>query len=256
MLSQLLRQSRRMTSTVATASATSDIPSAFVPRNSTPEAEEIVSKGFKSWKSLGFLLLANAIPIGGGYLYFKASLQAREEQLAAFQSLKSATAEDVIREVHIATKSADTCLMIDPSGLITSVSPHAPEDQTLELIPETQIASFKYDPLVDVLTARYTGETLPLSAIHLGLPAGTTLGGTLVYSNRDRGELVALQGKWSVVSDPRLKDYYWRSRWGGKEAASLVRFESEKVTLQSSRKPEDSISPMVCVKKANQWVKM
>ena len=196
------------------------------------------------------MLLANAIPIYGAYAYFKASVEAREKELLAFQSLTNASTDQIIREVKLVTKFADTCLLLTPSGSIASVSPHPPEEQSLELLSEVTLGGIKYDPLVDVLTAKFTGEALPLRSILFGISshALTSLGQhpTLVYSSKDRGELVTVSGTWEAVEDERLRDYYWRARWGDKASTALVRFKPIRVTLQSSRKPEDAIPTMIC----------
>lgn len=239
----------RFLSVVVPSSVASEVPTSFKPRPAIPDTEEPVSKGFKSWKSLGVLFLANAIPIGGAYAYFKASVDAREKELEAFQSLSNASADQVMREVKVVTKFADTCLLLS-SGSVLSVSPHPPEEQTLELIAEVPLGNFKYDPLVDVLTAKYVGDALPLSTIHFGMSSKSVSSlaesPSLIYSSRDRGELVTVSGTWEVVDDERLRDYYWRTRWGDKGSTALVRFKPHRVTLQSSRKPEDTIPPMIC----------
>ena len=154
---------------------------------------------------------------------------------------------------------ADTCIVMKPTGSVSNITPHPPEDQTLELLSELPLASFKYDPLVDVLTARYVGESSHLSAIHFGLLAAAVQDKevvTLIYSCKDRGELITMTGECSIVTDQRLKDYYWRARWGSKDGSVLVSMRPKRVTLQSSRKPEDSVSPMVCERRANQWIKL
>jgi hypothetical protein len=258
MLCRVLLNRRFFSAVVSSATpSAASIPDGSLSR--VPSLEPPVSRGFKSWKTLGIFLAANVIPIGAAYVYFSAAIEAREKELDAFQALPNAPVDLIISEVCLVTKSADTCLLLSCNSLISSITPHAPEDQTLEMISELPISSFKYDPLVDVLTARYVGDASPLTSIHFAVPnlSLATLGDspTLIYSSKDRGGLVTVTGEWEVVDDERMRDYYWRNRWGSKKDASLVKFKPLKVSLQSSRKPEDSIPRMVCIFRDSKWRK-
>ena len=253
----ILRSLRKPFSTAAV-SATDSVPlqSAFYPKSSFTDREPPVSKGFKSWKSLGWFVLANGVPIGAAYWYLQSSITAREKEVADFGVLISGTAGEVAAEISMLCKSADVCLLSFGSETV-SVSPTAPEDQAIHLIPELPLSSYKYDPLLDVLTARSCGDSLPLNSIHLGLPAAVvaTLDKKvkLTYLNRMKNVLVTLEADWEQVENDRLVDLYWRSKWGRKDACKLVRLKPIKCVLRSTQGPENEIPPRTILRTSLGW---
>ena len=250
-----LRPSCRLLSSITTIESNSQA-GAFYPRPSVPSSETsgTQKRGFNSWRALGWFGLANVVPFGAVYWYIKSSIKEREAQLAEMTTTLSGSPQQIASEVALACASADVCLLNFEND-VQSMSPHAPESQAIELLPELPFEQYKYDPLLDVLTAQHVGLNLPMNLVYLGVASDRVASLPTIlkftYVNKQRAELVTLDCEWSVEENDRVRDFYWRRRWGKRSEGRLIKMTPIRCSLKSMR--EDGIPGRVIQRVGEEW---
>ncbi len=193
-----------------------------------------------------------AAPILSVVWYLKESVTSRQEELRRFDDLRNLIPSDAISRVDAICKSCTNVSLLI-GGLLFPIAPHGPEDSPLVLTEDEVVNNINATvpgtaAIFDAVTAsRDNANRAPLSFVHFGV-SGTSVAGkkllsgkdkmvTLVYNGGPLGDTsVCMKGDGVVIDDERLRQFYWRDRWGAyikKSDYILVKLIPSDVTVNS-----------------------
>ena len=223
-----------------------------------------------------FLFTAiTAAPILSVVWYLKESVRSRQEELRRFDNLKNLIPSDAISRVDAICKScSNVSLLVD--GKLFPIVPHPPEDSPLVLTEDEVVNNINATvpgtaAIFDAVTAsRDNANRAPLSFVHFAV-SSTSLAGRKLLSNKDKmvtlmyngGPLgdtaVCMKGVGVVIDDERLRQFYWRDRWGAyikKSDYVLIKLIPSDVTVNSLAGGSDLVDGINFSKVEDEWKRL
>jgi hypothetical protein len=228
----LLRNLRRLNSLTTTASPSPLAPSLVPPTIpvTNPLIPETPKKSRKPWFMVSMFMVFNITPFIAGYFYLKQLAEEHEKKRMSLEDSYKGTTEEFLNHLQRSCSAASTVLSFPE---MTVVYPHAPEEADLEFLPK--IKDY-YDPLVDVISAQYSkSNQRKFKNIFLSVSTAkeSIMTHSLIYVNGE--EIVTVHGEMEKIDDDlRLKDYYWKNRWGIKRENDLLKFKPTQIKAKTN----------------------